>query len=714
MATLEKIRNKAALLIIVVGLAMLAFIMGDFLRSGTTFFSQEQNVALKIDGEKIKAPDFQERLNQVEQLQGGGQSLSDEQRMYINNQVAQQFENEVLVNKEAEALGVDVSSAEFLAMLTGQGGIAPSPMLSQFLGQFGINAADSKAVSDFINQMTDKSISSQPQEVQSSYKKIQLQWLTLQQQSVLSRKQEKIASLLSRSVVLNDIDAQFMSEVPNRQVAMVHGSSAGIADDKVKVTDQDIQKYYDSHKEYFKLRFGTTKMQYISKEVRPSAKDYADAEKTMQNVKSLLATKTPEDAFRNISDKFIASTYLTMDEISQMNLPGSVTDFITSAAVNEVNDPTLANDQYSLVKLTGKKNATAGVKLQMIVLDSTKLNLVDSINTQLSSGVNFGDLARKYSVDDRSKASDGYVLMANRFGMPDSTITEAIAASSQMDTIFKVPFGNVITIKKNNYAMLLKASDPKPAVDKYKFAYGIVPATFSDDTYNSDFNAMSQILLNNSDFKAMAKAAADKGYQVEDGIYVDVSTPILGNIASSRPVIHWALNADAGAISEKVQRCGLNNIMIASVVEHVKPGYKPLSMVKGDIKRRLMDTKKGEKMASDLEAKKLTTLEDYASAMQSRVDTISGMSYTVTGAQPALVNGYAMTTALQSISKPFSTEDGSVYVVRPMSESNAPAGASVQAVIQQKKAAMSNQIAQRAFMHLYNILKIKDNRAKFY
>ena len=42
MATLEKIRSKAGLLVLVVGLALFAFIIGDFLNSGSTYFRQSQ------------------------------------------------------------------------------------------------------------------------------------------------------------------------------------------------------------------------------------------------------------------------------------------------------------------------------------------------------------------------------------------------------------------------------------------------------------------------------------------------------------------------------------------------------------------------------------------------------------------------------------------------------------------------------------------------
>ena len=53
MATLEKIRSKAGLLVLVVGLALFAFIIGDFLNSGSTYFRQSQERIAEIDGDHV-------------------------------------------------------------------------------------------------------------------------------------------------------------------------------------------------------------------------------------------------------------------------------------------------------------------------------------------------------------------------------------------------------------------------------------------------------------------------------------------------------------------------------------------------------------------------------------------------------------------------------------------------------------------------------------
>lgn len=64
MATLEKIRSKAGLLVLVVGLALFAFIIGDFLNSGSTYFKQTQERVAEVDGEAISIRDYQERIDE--------------------------------------------------------------------------------------------------------------------------------------------------------------------------------------------------------------------------------------------------------------------------------------------------------------------------------------------------------------------------------------------------------------------------------------------------------------------------------------------------------------------------------------------------------------------------------------------------------------------------------------------------------------------------
>ena len=81
MATLEKIRSKAGLLVLVVGVALFAFIIGDFLNSGSTYFRQSQEKVAEVDGEVIKIQEFQDRVDEMTEMykmQTGSTSLPEE------------------------------------------------------------------------------------------------------------------------------------------------------------------------------------------------------------------------------------------------------------------------------------------------------------------------------------------------------------------------------------------------------------------------------------------------------------------------------------------------------------------------------------------------------------------------------------------------------------------------------------------------------------
>ncbi|WP_373820416.1 SurA N-terminal domain-containing protein, partial [Porphyromonas loveana] len=208
MATLEKIRGKAGLLIVVVGLALFAFIIGDFLRSGSTFFRQSQEVVLDIDGEKIKIYDYQQRLHEMETLaERNGTQMTDEQRAAINNQLAQQYIQDYVLEQEAGKLGLAVSADELLALIIGDG-VQPSMIAQQFLSQYGINSTDKVAVNEFLNQISDKQIKTLPADQQSYVYAIQNEWRNVEKQIKDTRLQEKLAALLTRSYAINDDQSQ--------------------------------------------------------------------------------------------------------------------------------------------------------------------------------------------------------------------------------------------------------------------------------------------------------------------------------------------------------------------------------------------------------------------------------------------------------------------------------------------------------------------------
>ena len=122
MATLEKIRSKGVLLVVVVGLALLAFIVGDFLKEGSNYFNKSKEIVAKIEGEDINIKDYSaaiDQMTEVYKIETGKSELNDEMMTQIRQSVWENLVNEKILDAEAKKLGLTVSKEELSDRLIG-------------------------------------------------------------------------------------------------------------------------------------------------------------------------------------------------------------------------------------------------------------------------------------------------------------------------------------------------------------------------------------------------------------------------------------------------------------------------------------------------------------------------------------------------------------------------------------------------------------------
>ena len=100
-------------------------------------------------------------------------------------------------------------------------------------------------------------------------------------------------------------------------------------------------------------------------------------------------------------------------------------------------------------------------------------------------------------------------------------------------------------------------------------------------------------------------------------------------------------------MKKKVQlKFDLSRNRIVSRVDKIIPaGVLPLSEVSDNIRSLLLNDKKAEKIISDLDSKNLSTLEEYAAAMDSKIDSVKFVDFNTSnitnlGNEPVL-NAYA-------------------------------------------------------------------------
>ena len=129
MATLEKIRSKGLLLLIVVGLALVVFIVGDLVNSGSTYFQENSANVAVINGDKVKIRDYAEKMDQfndVVKLQYGN-NINDEMTEQIRQMVWESTVTEKVMGDECENIGMMITKNELADMLVGNN-ISPMMM----------------------------------------------------------------------------------------------------------------------------------------------------------------------------------------------------------------------------------------------------------------------------------------------------------------------------------------------------------------------------------------------------------------------------------------------------------------------------------------------------------------------------------------------------------------------------------------------------------
>ncbi len=121
MATLAKIRNRSGLLLTVIGVAMLAFILGDFMSSlgsggGASIYVGE------VLGEDVMRQAYEVKVEEgIENWKSQNQQgvLNQTTTAQIRSQIWDQYVRDLIMNNEFGKLGIDVSDDEFFELLQG-------------------------------------------------------------------------------------------------------------------------------------------------------------------------------------------------------------------------------------------------------------------------------------------------------------------------------------------------------------------------------------------------------------------------------------------------------------------------------------------------------------------------------------------------------------------------------------------------------------------
>lgn len=711
MATLEKIRSKAGLLVAVVGVALFAFIIGDFLNSGSTFFRQSQEKIAEIDGHAIQIQDYQQRIDEmteVYKMQSGSASLPEEYMTQIRQSVFDGMVQEIVMDEATEALGMVVSPEELFDMVQGEN-ISPIIQQTQMFVNPQTGAFDKVALLNFLKAIDDENIATYPADQQAQLLQARNFWLFMEKNIKRQRLEQKYTTLLSKAMTTNALDAKdaFEESSENSDIVYAMQAYSTIPDSTIAVSDSEIQQLYNERKEQFKQQEGRV-IDYIAVDIRPSKEDYDNAEADIESLKEeLQASAQVEDLVNENSEVPYLDAFFTENAFD-----AEMRQFATTAEVGDIYGPVFANDKYRMFKLVDKTTGPDSVKVSHIMLagrtEAELATLTDSIMDALKGGADFAALARQYSVDQA--AENGGEL---------GWFTEATALRGVNEdfknALFSTPVNQLASVKSNYGTHIIKVTERTANVPKYKVADIDMTVSASSKTYSDIYNALNQFVSTNNTLDKMNANAQEAGYNLSSKVTVNKNDQTVGTIRDSRQVVRWAFQNGNGTVSE-IFECD-DKFIVAGVVSSLEEGYRPVDAVASSLRSEIAAQKKGDQIVSELKAKNLTSLEAYAEAMGAKVDSVKFINFSTRriagiGIEPNL-NAAVSIAPVDQLSEPVKGNNG-VYVFKVTARNKDAREYDEASEIRSIDATNAYRIAYQAIQALVDRADVEDNRIRFY
>ena len=341
MAILGQIRKRTFFLIVVIGMALFAFVIsGIFVGSG---ISQGQSVG-EINGEEIDYESFNLLVQQAQDAYG----------LDYNNAINYAWnigvKNTVLV-QELEKLGINAGRDQLEQILSAEPTIVSNPEFQNQLGLFDFNK-----FSRYISQIK--------QTNPSAYNA----W-KIQEQNIISLAEQRIFfNLISSSVTYTDFESDLEYHLENDKVTIdyVKVSFDEIPDTLFDISNSQISNYMKKNKDDFQIdpsriidfvyipdvasALDENNIRTNLEAIRDGIIEYNDVTKLVDSIEGFKSVKNIPEFVDTYSEKPYEEIYMSRDQ-----LPGDFADILYGLGKGQTFGPYKDGGYYILSRMVDKK-----------------------------------------------------------------------------------------------------------------------------------------------------------------------------------------------------------------------------------------------------------------------------------------------------------------------------------------------------------------------
>lgn len=706
MAVIGKIRSYSGLLIAVIGIALAAFVLGDFMGYGPTGAGSTE--VASVGNTKIMYQEFENRVaQQTEQWkqQTGNQSLSAAEAFQIRQQVYNQMIREILLNQEFDELAVSVPGDELTDLIIGND---PHPAIVQSFTNPEDGSFDPQTVIQFIQNMD----MMEPQ--------MQTQWIQLEDYIRQQTRESKFHELIRKGFYAPDtiafLDHQFKNTTASIKLLVKRYNT--IADSLVNASDRDLRNVYDEHKFEFENEEETRNLEYVVFPVFPSEQDREIIKQEVETLKQEMMDVEDKIAFINAnSDQRFDPAFYRQDELSpeidsiMFNAePGTVygpyeeNDAFVVAMLNEIEfRPDSMQASHILIAYAGSQSAGPETLLTRDEAEESADSLLTVVRRNPGR---FAQIASEIS-DDPSAAMNQGDLGWFQDGAMVPPFNEAV---------INTPV-NQFTVAESDFGFhVIRVTGKARPTKKVQVAKLTRNIEYSNQTYQRVYAQASTFagsLREGKDFDTAADESEVSKRVASDLKHMDNSIP---GLQEPRNIIQWAFSEDTNE-GDFSQIFDLNGrFVIAKVVDISPEGIPPLENIEEEIREIAIQKAKAEMIKEQIAQTGASGVDEIAAQMELEPQSVDNIRFTMNnlqgfGAEPAVV-GAVFGLEENEVSDPVEGNAG-VFVIEVLSRTyNQPAQLSAQKT--QFQNAFRNRVPNEAFRALQENADIEDNRHRFY
>ncbi len=709
MAVIGSIRKRSGLLIIFVGVALAAFVLGDFIKQGP-----RKNVPLGvINGENISYQDFDEKVNdQVEYMkqQNNKENLSPRELFQARQQAWNIIVNELLMGDEYDELGISVSTEELMELVSG-------PNSHAYARDFFVDPQTQQFNPNLIPTFIEN-FDQYPEEVRKN-------WLIREKAIKDERLYMKYAALITQGYYVPAAFAKDNYETGNKkaEVKLVCSLYNSLSDSVVTVTEDDYEAYYEAHKHEFEQE-ESVDVDYIVFEVLPTMKDRQSTQDLVNNVfadfKKIPDEDVPYFVNRNSDpDLPYDSTFLKngelpiqMDSVMFNSEPGVVVGPYEEGNAHHMARlldvqfrPDSMRASHILIAYSGSQ-ADRSNSIQLSKEDAEFL--ADSLLAALQANpLSFGEVSNAFN-DDQVAKENGGDLDWFADGMMVGPFNEAV---------LKNEVGSIVIVETIFGYHIVQVTDKQPLQKKVRVALIRISIEPSQETNDQVYAEASQFASNNKTAVQFDKTAQENGLNIRNANFLMKNSNNIPGISNPRGIVQWAYMEDTEV--GNVHVFDMDDKYVVACLKNARDeGIAELSDVRANIQPLVIREKKAAMMQEQMKAAASKgDIAAIASQLKLPLDTLDFVSYSSVnlpnyGPEPEVI-GKLMTMQSGEISDPVKGRKG-VFIVQ-LDKVEEPQPIEDYTMIRQQ---MTNMFRQQSGQMIYRALEesadIEDNRVMFF